>query len=222
MTKRVKQLELLPRQTIDEALRDLHWQDYVETPDWLLQHTPSAAFLLCIGSGPWKIGRRTVVQTALLDVLRCTPNVELTETRLNDFNFPLAWQEKYYQQARKFVLAQRGTFNNLFDGVRSGPVSRVNFVDCFGRFEAVPKVIGMFARDYLAIPDVFPIDRHVRDWLRDRKLPQKPEKIVPLLQSNGAVPAAVSRAIFGAHSHNPHHAPTLFVNTQGTTSKDHS
>lgn len=222
MTKRVKQMELLPKQTLEEALRDLHWHDYVETPDWLLQHTPSAAFLLCLGSGPWKVGRRTTVQTALLDVLRRTPNVELTETKLYDFAFPLAWQEKYYKQALKFATARKSTFNTLFDGFRGGPVSRVNFVDCFGRFEVVPKVIGMFARDYLAIPDVFPTDRHVRDWLSARKLPHKPEKITALLQAHGAVPAAVSRAIFGVHSHNPQHAPTLFVNTQGTTSKDHS
>jgi hypothetical protein len=201
------QLMLLPVQGLAEALRDLNVGAFTETK-WLTVHTPTAALLLCLGSGPWRLPRRQVVQAALLAEVKAAPTGDVIDIAASRFAFPLEWQRSFYEQARVFCRKRNSRFDDLFDRRQPKLVMIENFESCFGPVHKVPKVLGMFARDFIGVPDAFPIDRHVRSWLKDRKLPTKHEKIVPLLKQHGAVPAAVSRAIFGKHSTNPNHKPT--------------
>jgi hypothetical protein len=213
--KRVKQLNLLSPQTLDEALHDLHLEDVPRTAEWLRHHTPSAAFLLCLGSGPWPLPRREKVQTQFLSILRRTKHAELTEMVVSDIWFQLDWQRVFFMRALNCARSQGVLFNTLFN--RENTVqARANFIACFtnGDVNDAQKVLCMFARDYVKAEEAFPVDRHVRTWLADRKLPRNPKKMATLLREHGVVPAQVSRAIFGKHSSNPVHAPTIpFVNT---------
>lgn len=207
---RAKQLNLLTPQPLEEALRDLHIDAVPHNAEWLQHHTPSAAFLLCIGSGPWPVQRRTAVQTQFLSVLRRTPHAELTEMNVSAIQFQLDWQRTFFFKALNFVRNQGVFFNTAFN--TSNPTrARANFVACFtnGDLNDAQKVLCIFARDFIKVEDAFPIDRHVRTWLADRNLPRNSKKMAILLREHGIAPALVSRAIFGTHSHNPIHEPTL-------------
>lgn len=204
------QMMLLPVQGLEEALRDLRVADFAKT-EWLLEHTPTVAFLLCLGSGPWKLPRRQAVQNALLAEVAASDDGDVLWITSSRFSFPLEWQRAFYDQARAFCRKRNTRFNEMFDRRQMTSELLTSFESCFGPLHKVPKVLGMFARDFICVSDAFPIDRHVRSWLKDRKLPTRYEKIVPLLKQRGAVPAAVSRAIFGKHSTNPKHKPTALT-----------
>jgi len=210
--KRTKQLNLLAPQSLGDALKDLRLDSVPHNAEWLRQHTPSAAFLLCLGSGPWPVQRRAKVQTQFLSVLRRTPHAELTEMRVDDIQFQLDWQRDFFTKALVYVQGLGIFFNTAFNTMNVEQ-SRAHFIRCFtnGDINDAQKVLCMFARDFIKAEDAFPIDRHVRSWLADRNLPRNSKKVVTLLRAHGVAPALVSRAIFGTHSHNPIHEPTLPV-----------
>lgn len=187
---------------------------------WLRQHRPSVAMLLCLGSGPWKIGRRFTVQANALKVLGERDIIELKPHEVQSI-FPLDWQRKYLKAARRFVTTRQvWDFDSIFNirktpdvlyeailsihylahgyhiGVRSGACKK-----------PLPKVLGMFVRDFIML-DCFPQDRHVRKWLKDHNLPTHQAKIMAMFKAEKLHARYYARALFLDKSKNPVHKPT--------------
>jgi hypothetical protein len=71
----------------------------------------------------------------------------------------------------------------------------------------LPKVLGMFVRDFL-YTESFPIDRHVRKWLKDHKLPTNQDRLIEMFRTEKLQARGYARALFQQKSSNPVHAPT--------------
>lgn len=74
-------------------------------------------------------------------------------------------------------------------------------------FFQLPKVLGMFVRDYLYI-DIFPQDRHVRKSLKELGLPTRQAKLLQLFRDNKMKARYYARAMFLKASSNPVHPST--------------
>jgi hypothetical protein len=200
-------------------------RDNAKSASWLKKHRPSVAWLCCILSGPWKIERRTKVQAKAIEVLGDRDLTQLLAYEV-DLIAPLDWQRNYIKAAiayAKHYLNQtrfdttQATCNKqvakLIDIVRINELAHDEF--CYGidfknahkYVDACPKVVLMYIRDYINY-DCFPIDRHVRKWLKGRGLPTRSDKLMPLFVAARKQARGYSRAIFGAQSKNPTHAPT--------------
>lgn len=81
---------------------------------WLRLQRPSAALLCCLGSGPWKIGRRTTVQTHALKLLG---KKDLSQVHLSQISkyFPLQWQRNYLAAAVSHAKIERERTGRSFD-----------------------------------------------------------------------------------------------------------
>lgn len=194
-----------------KALRKINPQTDAQTP-WLAKHRPSVAFMLCICSGPWKIGRRRKVQENMLRVMGSQDIMEMSAQQFQ--RLPLAWQKQAFARVRKWMRKHRT--GELFDDVfvRSarerkrlgiGVDSLVEIMQC-----KMTKTVWMFVRDYWCA-DCFPVDRHVRKWCVTAGLPARSEAIVELFEKikhafNQPL-RAYARAVFGEHSSNPIHPP---------------
>jgi hypothetical protein len=204
----------------------------VPVPDrevkWLRIHRPSVAFILCVMSGPWKIGRRQTVQSNALKILG---DMDLYDLNVRDIvaMSPLDWQVKYLTAARNTARSSRSAFDDLFDITDTNHRynlyqaaliivvrqihARAHGSICAGMFlntsfkKPLPKVLGMFVRDFL-FQDIVPQDRHVRKWLKDHKLPTKPDLLMKMFQDEKLQARGYARALFNEKSSNPVHAPT--------------
>lgn len=200
-------------------------RDNAKSASWLKKHRPSVAWLCCILSGPWRIERRTKVQAKAIEVLGKRDLTQLT-TREIDLIAPLDWQRKYIKAAvvyAKHYLNQTrfdsiqtrldNTLSRLIDVVRinelacGGICAGINFDNAHEHVDRCPKVVLMYIRDYINY-DCFPIDRHVRKWLKERGLPTRSDRLMPLFVAVRKQARGYSRAIFGAQSKNPTHTPT--------------
>lgn len=174
----------------------------VANSGWLAHHRPSRALLCCIGSGPWKIGRRATVQEGALRVLG---DCDLTERRneLAEY-FPLEWQKNLVLSIGRYCHIREGI---QFDATASVPttvvVSLLEASTGKTMYE-FPKVLCMYLRDYLEVP-IVPRDRHVNDTLRQFRLPLNTRHVTDLF-SSVVGPHNVNsyaRAIFEKKSSNP-------------------
>ena len=201
-------------------------RDNAKSASWLKKHRPSVAWLCCILSGPWKIERRTKVQARAIEVLG---KRDLTQLLVHEVDSiaPLDWQRKYikaamayakhYLNQTRFDTIQTDLYHKpitrLIDIVRINELARdgfcagIDFKNAHEYVDACPKVVLMYIRDYINY-DCFPIDRHVRKWLKERKLPARSDKLMPLFVAIKKQARGYSRAIFGAQSKNPTHTPT--------------
>lgn len=196
---------------VDIALKQLDLDGFAKAPAWLAGVSASVALVRCLGSGPWKVQRRKTVQEQLLHALKRVDeagvpyHTDITFADIEDFSCPLAWQRAYLEKAQRYADSKKRQFDSLFNKpVMAASTLRQHFVECFGPVDSVPKVLAMFARDYLLFDDVFPVDRHVRRWLSRCGLPTTAAKAIPRLREHGIHnTSALSRAIFALHSVNP-------------------
>lgn len=177
---------------------------------WLSRHRPSVAFACCIGAGPWKIGRRRSVQQSFIDMLRDDDISSNRALRKLETASQLSWQFSWFKRANNICRKHHVLFDDVFDASRlDRRLALDNFEAVFGAdANNVPKVVALFARDYLFIP-CFPVDRHVRRWLDERGLPRRPRDVVQLFTNIGiGNPSGYSRAIFNSKAQNPLFTPT--------------
>lgn len=172
---------------------------------WLNHLRPSQAFLVCIGSGPWKYNRRFKVQAKALDRLG---DLDLVKMRVTNV-FPLEWQMDMLRRMIRYCKHHDIEFDELIQrGSSQNRKESAEHVTCGITHPKTPKprpkVIGMFVRDYLKL-DCFPIDRHVRKWLQDNHLPSKEDDVVALFHKAGKQARFYARAVFGEKSSNPVH-----------------
>jgi hypothetical protein len=181
--------------------------------DWLSVHRPSVAFAICIGAGPWQIGRRRTVQQSFIDALRQDDLSNPYALRRLKKACPLDWQVKWFDEVYSILrLEPRRSFDEYFNFASFGhPVDRrqgfEQFFGAHGGAYDFPKVVQLFLRDYLFVP-CFPVDRHVRRWLKERNLPTKSREVVCLFSALSLNPSGYSRAIFNNKAQNATFEPT--------------
>lgn len=163
---------------------------------WLTRHRPSVALLLCLGSGPWKYGRRKVVQSKALEILGERDLSELKEREIT-LIFPLEWQHKYLRLAMRYARACGG-WDYACSRMRG---RKLDIAEIF-EVRKPPKVLSMFVRDFW-LRDAFPVDRWVRRKLKEFELPTQERKILALFAELGLSPREYARGIFTAVSQNP-------------------
>lgn len=167
---------------------------------WLTRHRPSVALVLCIGSGPWIFARRKQAQTAALTMLGDRDIADLTLPELDEM-YPLDWQKR--------LLKAAWDYSNSFEenpywdvqGRRPPRHRYLKLASMFG-LSKTPKVLGMYARDYL-LADAFPIDRHVRKMLKEHGLPTTEPEMLDIFLLAGLSPREYARALFLSKSSNP-------------------
>ena len=164
---------------------------------WLSKHSPSAAILQCLGSGPWKYKRRYNVQLKALQTLGTADIAQLSKHTVETV-FPLEWQTAMLLTLWENLHEHKCLFNDV--GSRKC-CTRANLASMFNR-ELLPKVLAMYVRDYLC-SRAFPIDRHVRAWLKTYQLPLNEQDIIEACYRIGTDPCALNRGIFGKVSDNP-------------------
>lgn len=182
---------------------------------WLLDHRPSIAFAICIGAGPWKIGRRSIIQKSFIDAIGKRDLRDPVALRKLIPACQLDWQNKWFEQINHGLihLSNKARRRILFDDLFWLGTSLTQ--DKLDIFESLigcsiyraPKVVQLFARDYMFI-QCFPVDRHVRRWLEERKLPNRSDKVVMLFKELGLNPSGYSRAIFNNKAANATFEPT--------------
>jgi hypothetical protein len=74
-------------------------------------------------------------------------------------------------------------------------------------FHKLPKVLGLFVRDYLYL-EIIPQDRHVRAELKRLGLPTRHEVLLKLFHDNKLKARCYARAFFLNKASNPKHPPT--------------
>jgi hypothetical protein len=74
-------------------------------------------------------------------------------------------------------------------------------------FMQLPKVLGMFVRDYLYL-DSYPCDRHVRKALKELGLPTRQAQLLKLFDDNKMHARYYARAMFLNKASNPIHPST--------------
>ena len=190
---------------------------------WLTEHRPSVAFAICIGAGPWRIGRRRKVQQSFIDALGINDLSSTKALKKLVKASQLDWQEVWFRKIHRNLkpisnrMIDRGLNLGYFDNMFENPDEDFLVQERFERLIEMPvyrapKVVQLFVRDYLFIP-CFPVDRHVRLWLKERKLPTISRKVVGLFEQLGKNPSGYSRAIFNAKAENATFTPTRNVYT---------
>lgn len=202
---------------------------------WLRIHRPSVAFLLCVCSGPWKIGRRRSVQEAAIKILGKRDLTELTVYDMKDIA-QVEWQFQMLASVFHYFHIQMPGMK--FDTVFSTHNIKANkeavlekLLLMFAltspriknktlRFDTetllgnvlpkLPKVIGMFVRDFLFY-NVFPVDRHVRRWMKAHGLPSNPVKVLEMFRDEKLQARYYARALFLDKAGNPMHKATKRV-----------
>lgn len=178
---------------------------------WLQGRTFSEAFVICIGAGPWKFGRRKKIQGEVLDRLQGKDLVDLDLNEVSEF-YPLAWQNNFLENTVRFLQQTRKEFEQHcsfitsfytkqeIDGIKTNllyyPLSEVHaMTQCSGN----PKVLSLFCRDGLKLPS-FPIDRHVKRKLIELGLPTNERRMMHLCTKAGIDPREVAVAFVRAAS----------------------
>jgi hypothetical protein len=169
---------------------------------WLSRHRPSAALCCCIGAGPWKFKRRRDVQQSFVDALG---NRDLSERQALLKLSPkiqLDWQFTWFYRVNRNCKLNNIRFDDAFDIKQPKHILLENFKRIITPDASYPKVIGLFVRDFLFIP-CFPVDRHVRAFMKEHGLPEKAIEAEALFKQLCLNPSYYSRAIFNSKAANP-------------------
>jgi len=173
---------------------------------WLGGLSYSQAFVVCIGAGPWKEGRRKKIQQMALDKL---DSRDLSQVGQIDW-YPLTWQNKMSSTlALHLANAEKSMEEFCWDLIvesKAGSLwQRQRLYDACGSSHGA-KVLSLFCRDCLKIPS-FPIDRHVKRQLEAFELPINETAMVILCNVAGLDPRRVAikavQAAFDGKSINP-------------------
>jgi len=185
----------------------------VEMFSWLDGLTYSQSFMVCMGAGPWKIGRRQKIQEGALRWLgkRDLYDTDLLTKRFDYSNtvdcFPLEWQKKTTQYLVGTLHQQNISMEKLCELLTDkylcdDDYARKEFYKSCGSNGT--KVLSLFCRDALKI-DSFPIDRHVRRILKENDLPTNEDDIINLCRVARLDPRKVATAFVRTASvDNPH------------------
>ncbi len=181
----------------------------IERFDWLNGRNFSDAFVISIGAGPWRRERRAKIQQEALNFLRSRDLFDVEICDGMDFVpehiiikcYPLDWQNKYLYNMIKYLQENNITMdeycNNLIDGSpvsdKYDPHIREFLYQACGNPKGI-KVLSLFCRDALDIPS-FPIDRHVRRYLKEQNLPTNEREMVDLCFSANLDPNLVATGI---------------------------
>jgi len=133
--------------------------EHVEEPPNWLPTDPSAAYLVCVGAGPWRYQRRLWVQQAALQTLGTR---DLSQLETDSALFPLSWQNMLVHRVVNFLKRLGITmlqYNRSLRGLPPWDVSQVVLHDL--GLDKPYKVLSLYLRDYLKVPS-FPVDRHVK------------------------------------------------------------
>jgi len=166
----------------------------IDDGTWLDHLNPSQAFLTCLGAGPWKIARRTLIQKEAIHALGDRDLTQINDIKI--FRFPLDWQNKkiaaiidYLQRYKismswfvRFIADMNEPAKILYDVTQTS-----------GR----AKVLDLFIRDYLKLPS-FPIDRHVERELRRNGFPVSEKYMINLCKEAELDVSYVARVFVSA------------------------
>lgn len=198
--------------TLEARLRELYVQlpPCKHNPKWLGDE-PNVAYLLCVGSGPWKIQRRVQVQArAIRWVLEAGGDITMVNEHRLWRMFPLDWQNRLVAHGARAARYRKQTFAQYMQALRvrmnAAPGAPLPpqaeqvatwFKECGCEPDKGAKVLWMFLRDWLGVPS-FPIDRHVGAWLREHGFPVDSRRMVELCGA-ACVPASdFARRLFPA------------------------
>lgn len=148
----------------------------VDNGTWLDHLNPSQAFLTCIGAGPWKVNRRSLIQKQAVDALENNDLSQIDDVLV--FRFPLEWQITKTAAMIDYLQRYKITMTWL-SGFLSRIKNPVPMLYQITNSKQRAKVLDLFARDYLKAVS-FPIDRHVAKLLKENNLPVDEDKMIEL------------------------------------------
>lgn len=172
----------------------------VQPFNWLQGRSFSEAFVICIGAGPWKFGRRKKIQGEALEKLGGRDISQLPKTEACKF-YPLDWQNKFLYNSVCFINNYNISFEifckDLYN--KENVFFALNSIYSLAGAKGNPKVLSLFCRDGLQLPS-FPIDRHVKRKLTELKLPTEEFDMISLCNSVGINPRDAAVAFVRAAS----------------------
>jgi len=150
---------------------------------WLPKNA-NHAFIVCVGSGPWKDKRRHQVQESVLSWYKSQKVNDFSEVKEVPLKlFPFSWQTKMVSNLVKNLKEKSIRFDSQctewkkFRSYEDFPKNEdlwVPQIEEFFKLVGSPKgtkVLWLFVRDFLLLPG-FPIDRWVARNLKKHKLPE--------------------------------------------------
>lgn len=189
-----------PRDVMLKKLQDLavKAKPFKKQKRWLPED-PSAAFICCIGAGPWRYPRRRKIQYEALQQLAGRDLAVLDGT---EKWFPLDWQNEMLAALVSSVKRMgrdhwhsMPSMAKLVDTLRkiSPTMARPNFYHACGRPHGT-KVLSLYLRDFIGV-ECFPIDRHVKRALIDHRLPLNEMALLELCHEANVDPIPIARML---------------------------
>lgn len=167
-----------------------------------LPKDPNNAFIICIGSGPWKTKRREQVQQKVLDWFASKEVSDFSEISLIDVPniFPFKWQNQMLFNLITNLKSEEQNFKKLcsFWRLTRETENWREAIKNFFEYTDTPKgskVLWLFVRDYLKLP-AFPIDRHVSRNLKKLGFPENSWYMVEACLLAERNPNTLNRSFF--------------------------
>jgi hypothetical protein len=160
----------------------------IDDGTWLDHLNASQAFVTCLGAGPWKIARRTLIQKEAVESLG---GLDLSQV-ITPYRFPLEWQNEKLDAMIDYLkryLVTMSWFAKFLSGMNEPTKMLYEITKTKGR----AKVLDLFVRDYLKLPS-FPIDRHVERVLKENGFPVNEKHMIGLCEEAGLNVSHVARA----------------------------
>ncbi len=181
--QRIIQIRELVKETND-LIDDKRW-------NWLDDFTASEAFLVCLGAGPWKIKRRTLIQQQAVSALNKRDLSQVDDVSI--FQYPLKWQNEKAAAMIDYLKRYKITMT-WFVGFISGMREPTKMLYEITKTKGRAKVLDLFIRDYLKAPS-FPIDRWVARALKKHSLPLHENYLIELCNKAALDPRLVARQL---------------------------
>lgn len=190
----MNQIQIEKLQTIYNS-----FEDKIKRDDWLSNLNYSEAFVVCVGAGPWKIGRRRTIQQMALKKLGGQDLSKLEEP-INWY--PLLWQNQITSALVSTLARLNVSMDELCKNIKLAAPTREprHLLYYFCHRSNGCKVLSLYCRDKLNV-DSFPIDRHVLRFLKNNGLPTGEDDMVKLCKEANLNPCEVACGIvksFGA------------------------
>lgn len=196
----------MTREEQTAVIKELSMQYHFEQKPIPAEMTRDEQFVRCICLGPWKAKRRDGIRQEALEMLSAY-DFDLSHT---DFDgvFPLEWQLQFLNNLSDYLLDHEATFTQYCRSLsrRYSDAETITHQDQIlleGYFRIVqgnssskgtPKVLWLFLRDFLSIP-AFPIDRHIKQFLKKHHLPNDPWEMRRLCIAVGVDASSFNRGI---------------------------
>lgn len=161
---------------------------------WLDHLNASQAFLTCIGAGPWKIQRRSLIQRQAIQALKDKDLSQIQDVAI--FCFPLDWQNNKTAAMISYLKINDLTMQNFTKVLSKLDDPRKALYD-LTETKGRAKVLDLFIRDYLKLPS-FPIDRHVERILKENNFPVNENYMIELCKEAGLDACHVARLFLSA------------------------